>query len=113
MTRSSTEEILTSELQQEVVAFPHIFERRVHAVAFPDGFERRVHVVAKSVLSINFVPFNRLVTIPTPIKKEVEKFRTHDGCVGSNRQIFILTQSNINIVHTFSGAYVTHIQHYQ
>ena len=72
MTRSSTEEILTSELQQEVVAFPHIFERRVHAVAFPDGFERRVHVVAKSVLSINFVPFNRLVTIPTPIKKEVE-----------------------------------------
>ena len=46
MTRSSTEEILTSELQQEVVAFPHIFERRVHAVAFPDGFERRVHVVA-------------------------------------------------------------------
>ena len=72
MTRSSTEEILTSELQQEVVAFPHIFERRVHAVAFPDGFERRVHVVAKSVLSINFVPFNKLVTIPTPIKKEVE-----------------------------------------
>jgi len=86
VTRSSTEEILTSELQQEVVAFPHIFERRVHAVAFPDGFERRVHVVAKSVLSINFVPFNRLVTIPTPIKKEVESipyaFLAPDrGCV--------------------------------
>eukprot|EP01050_Picozoa_sp_SAG11_P042368 SAG11_NODE_19477_length_465_cov_4.890710_1_plen_92_part_10 len=26
---------------------------------------------------------------------------------------FILTQSNIHIVHTFSGAYVTHIQYYQ